>query len=528
MILRPDAARERIERFNREDNELYANAYPNAQAWDFLCDRIPHFDCPEPDLTEIYYFRWWTYRKHLRHTPEGWVVTEFLPDVNWAGKHNTIVCAAAHHFYEGRWLRAPEILDDYARFWFRGGGSVHDYAFWAADSILNRALVTGSLDLPLELLPDFVRLFEGWEHGGWPTPHPWVENTPRRDGRGLFWQIDTSDGMEFSIGGHGYRPSFNSYIFADARAIAALARQANQPELARTFAADADTLKRLVQETLWDPQLQFFVTYVNEAGAQPHYDWQQFAPHIYPAGARVDVREAIGFVPWAFNLPDAGYEAAWAQLTDPAGFRAPYGPTTAEQRHRNFRYAHTHDCLWNGESWPFATTQTLVALANLLNNYTQTVVTARDYLDLLLTYARSQTLPRPDGLVQPWLDENLDPYTGEWAARAKILARKPDPNDPNTYRGQDYNHSAFCDLVITGLVGLRPRPDNLVEVNPLAPSQWDFFCLDRIPYHGRDLTLLWDRTGNRYNRGRGLSLLVDGTRLAHREMLGRLTVELPA
>ena len=37
-----------------------------------------------------------------------------------------------------------------------------------------------------------------------------------------------------------------------------------------------------------------------------------------------------------------------------------------------------------------------------------------------------------------------------------------------------YNHSSFCDLVITGLVGLRPRADDLLEMNPLIPAgTWD-------------------------------------------------------
>jgi hypothetical protein len=40
----------------------------------------------------------------------------------------------------------------------------------------------------------------------------------------------------------------------------------------------------------------------------------------------VKTREAIGFVPWYFNLPDGGYEIAWKHLMDPKGFFAPFGP----------------------------------------------------------------------------------------------------------------------------------------------------------------------------------------------------------
>jgi len=42
---------------------------------------------------------------------------------------------AGHHFYEGRWLHDTQYLDNYARFWFRKGGSPRRYSFWSADAI---------------------------------------------------------------------------------------------------------------------------------------------------------------------------------------------------------------------------------------------------------------------------------------------------------------------------------------------------------------------------------------------------------
>ena len=55
---------------------------------------------------------------------------------------------------------------------------------------------------------------------------------------------------------------------------------------------------------------------------------------------------------------------------DPQGFQAPFGPTTAERRHPGFAVSYEgHECQWNGPSWPFATSVTLTALANVLNDY---------------------------------------------------------------------------------------------------------------------------------------------------------------
>ena len=74
------------------------------------------------------------------------------------------------------------------------------------------------------------------------------------------------------------------------------------------------------------------------------------------------MRELHGFTPWYFNLPDPTIRVAWKQLMDPQGFFAPFGPTTAEQRHPGFKLAYAgHECQWNGPSWPYATAVTLTA-----------------------------------------------------------------------------------------------------------------------------------------------------------------------
>jgi hypothetical protein len=82
-------------------------------------------------------------------------------------------------------------------------------------------------------------------------------------------------------------------------------------------------------------------------------------------------------------------------------------------------------------------------------------------------------------------------------------------------------------LIISGLVGLRPRADNILEVNPLLPAnKWDWFCLDNVLYHGKIITIIWDRTGSKYKKGKGLSIWANGKMLARSPELGRLTANL--
>jgi predicted GH43/DUF377 family glycosyl hydrolase len=473
-ILEPKSFEHYITRFNEDDKDQTSLSIPNGAAWSFLEQNIPWFDCPDKQFEETYYYRWWCYRKHLTKTPDGWVVTEFLPPVPWAGIYNTISCAAGHHLYEGRWLRDPQYAEDYARFWLLPEAQPRKYSFWAADACRALCLATGNKKFEQALLSNLAANYAAWERDNLGA-------------NGLFTQEDGKDGMEFSLGGSGFRPSINSYMYGDAKAISAMAAECGDQDMAHAYAEKASRIKSLVQINLWNKEQGFFET--------------ASAPDAKTSG----VREEIGFVPWYFNLPDLGYESAWKQLLDPKGFAAPFGPTTSERRAAGFMHPEDHDCLWNGPSWPYATTQTLAAMANLLDNYTQTVIGRQDYFDQLLSYARSQ---QKDG--RPWIAEDLDADTGKWIV--------------DLPRSIFYNHSGFADLVITGLVGLRPSPDNVVTVKPLAPpGSWDWFCLDGVPYHGQSLAVCWDKDGSHYGRGKGFRLYVNGRLAASREDLGELS-----
>ena len=230
-----------------------------------------------------------------------------------------------------------------------------------------------------------------------------------------------------------------------------------------------------------------------------------------PTNALLDTREEEGFVPWMFELPVAADSSAMAELLDPQGFAAAFGPTTAERRSRWFDYQAQTCCHWDGPSWPYETAQTLTGLANLLQDYpAQATVTRADYLNLLHTYAATQYR---NGV--PYVAEAHDADTADWIY--------------DSYNhSEDYNHSTFNDNVISGLIGLRGQPNDTLLVNPLAPASWNYFALENAPYHGHNVSVLWDRTGGRYNRGAGLRVFVDGHPAASRRTLGALVVPVGA
>ena len=52
--------------------------------------------------------------------------------------------------------------------------------------------------------------------------------------------------------------------------------------------------------------------------------------------------------------------------------------------------------------------------------------------------------------------------------------------------------------------------DNTLEISPLIPEDWDWFALDRVKYHDKIISVVWDRTGGRYGLGKGFTVSVDG------------------
>ncbi len=514
-VLKWDGFNAYIKEFNLTDEELFIQYLPNNQAEAFLGENIPLFNCPDQELEKTYYFRWWTFRKHIKKTPDGFVITEFLPNVSWAGKYNTINCPAAHHFYEGRWLRNQAYLQDYAKFWFRGGGALRSYSFWAPNSILAFASVHQDKDLVVGLLPDFVQNFKERE-----------KSNSCADG--LFWQIDDRDGMEVSIGGSGKRATINSYMYGDAKAIEQIATIAGEKEIKQEYGAKADKIRSLILSKLWDKKGNFFKTLpLNSTelnGLKEQRNKETFVRNSNDINKLVDARELHGYTPWYFNIPDKRHSIAWKYLLTTDGFKAPFGPTTAEQSHPGFKVVYIgHSCQWNGPSWPFSTSVTLRAMANLLHNYSQTIVSKSDYIQQLNTFSNSHRRINENGIEVCWIDENLNPFTGDWISRTMLKSQNALPKE----RGKDYNHSSFCDLIISDLIGVQPSMGNRLTIDPLIPSEyWDWFCLDQVKYHNKILTIVWDQNGSKYKKGKGFSVFVDGELKHNSEAIERVEIRL--
>lgn len=470
---------------------------------------IPLLDVPDKEIQEVYYFRWQTYKEHLVYTGAqyGYMASEFLSPVSYGAPYGGIVAAAGHHITEGRWLRDTKYGQDVANYWLSGPGQfpkpmreevnkdtsdwAHEYSFWAASALWKQYLATGDRDFIVGQLDNLVKQYRGWD-------------THYNESIGLYWQIPVWDATEYTAasyessdpyhGGAGFRPTINSYQYGDAWAISQIAALRGDSKLESEYRKRAESLQTALQKHLWDNNSKFY---------------KHRARDDNPSGALLGTREIMGYLPWAFNMPnDESRLVAFTQLTDSQGFSAKYGPTTAERRSKWFMYEAQNCCRWDGPSWPFATAQTLTAVENVLNNYpAQNYITSSDYFDMIQRYAKTQY---KNG--KPYFAEAHHPDTDKWIYDGEN-------------HSEDYNHSTFIDNVLAGLIGLRAQADDSIVVNPLTPTSWDYFAVENTPYHGHFITILWDKTGSHYNQGKGLRVYIDGKLAGSRETIGSIKVQ---
>ncbi|MGC4031275.1 MAG: hypothetical protein QM754_05950 [Tepidisphaeraceae bacterium] len=111
------------------------------------------------------------------------------------------------------------------KFWFTASDGqpepkFHFYSSWLAAAVFDRACVSGDWTFAVNLLDDLIADYAHWKQERQLTDGPFA---------GLYWQYDVRDGMEESITGSrkhkNARPTISSYMFANARAIAAIARR---------------------------------------------------------------------------------------------------------------------------------------------------------------------------------------------------------------------------------------------------------------------------------------------------------------
>lgn len=470
-------------------------------------DRIPFFESSDVDLTEVYYYRWKIFRAHQRDLGAyGFISTEFLNDVGWqTNPWASLNDATGFHIQEGRWCRDRRFKEDYATFIYSSDSKTRQFSESMAAAVWQGYLVDGVAVDAIAKLDAMKSVYEAWNDSFDSSKGLyWVE--PLRDATEYtISSIDATNGVDGFTGGNSFRPSINSYQYANAKAIAGLAEiQGNAQDVVDSYNQKAASIKSIVQDKLWNSTFEHFIDRFQVNNTFVRY-WDF-----------IRGRELVGFVPWTHDLPDDSvfFAQAWKHILDTSKLAGPHGLRTVEPSYqyymRQYRYEGTNpECQWNGPVWPFQTTQVLTGLANFLDHYPDgvqsAVIGSSEYIKLLQQYAKLHYNPSRGGILD--LEEDYYPDTG-----APIVGLKRSPH---------YFHSGYIDLILTGLVGIRPKAEDALEVNPLINgSLVTYFRADRILYHGHDVAIQWDVDGSHYGT-LGLQLEIDGKIVASSPTLQR-------
>ena len=446
IVLDPADYAHYVAEFNAQDHEAGRKPDSQRRGWEWIAANVPLFDCPDRAV-----------RANLllplvdvpqAHPPDArtaCVLTEFLTPVGHAGPHNTISCAFGHHLAEGRWLRDQRLLDEYTRFWFRSGPNggpaahFHKYSSWAAAALYDRYLVTLDRDFVVDLLDDLVA---DYERLGIRAPAPrrvvLAIRRARRHGR-----IDHRQP-------HGEKhPADDQQLHGRQRPRdRANCRRSPAAATWRTdFDAKSEALRRKMIAALWDAK---------------------------PSSSRCGSRTAACPTPAKRSASFPGCSTWPARSTPPRGDSSPTRPASwrraasrppsgAIRSSARMASARANGTAPSGRSPPARRSPAWPTCCAARRSPTSRAAT---YFDATANLRRAHQQRRQ--AVHRRIPRR---NTGEWLITG-----------PKAAEAADYNHSTFCDLVITGLVGLVPRDDDRIEVDPLLPADaWDWFCLDGCP-----------------------------------------------
>ncbi|HEX8201857.1 MAG TPA: hypothetical protein VF590_15380, partial [Isosphaeraceae bacterium] len=493
---------------------------------------LAYFDCSDPWVRKMYYHRAYNLRKNMLDPRLGRMKWPTQSEGRWRSPWypNVISYGAGHQVREARWLRDPKFWQGHLRTWAENekpdgvypshvtpaGPAGGQYTDWITSTAWDGSLVHPDKDFLAQVVDKLAANVRGWQTVYDPDgdglllvdDHWWT---------GMEWQpsffhdsdykTDPKDTGRPARRVRLERVDLTAYNYGNAVAVARIYRLLDRPEKAQEFEELAGKIARAVAAKMWDPRGQFFLSL------------------RFDDKAPIPDKEIIGVYPFYFGmLPRGqGFEAAWASILDPEQFWTPWPVASASKRSPAYAQegwptepGRGTGCMWNGPTWPHANSIVMTAMARTIRadreaGQSSSPLTTGHLWELFSSFTRAQY--RDQDMTYPWTGEF---YNGE-TARWKTAER-------------DYNHSTWLDVLIPELLGLVPRADDVLEVDPLVPeAKLTHFLLDGQHYHGHDVTIAWDAPDgdDHYGDGRqGLDVYLDGRRVASAPGLSRLVIDL--
>lgn len=494
-------SRKREDPFPGLPSDFFERHRREYHAW--FAANVPYFDAPDPGFKKMWYYRWWV----VRFNENEFDAPDLRGTSFYEGKlgfDNVISFAVPVQLKELAYLRDGRFALSQAQNSYRNLSSIgavvdppgspywgEMYSQWIALALAETHRVHPIPAAELRaLLPRIASDVRAWmkhfDADGDGLPE---RIAPRLTGYDLdilsFWYFHGLKLDPYARLTALERVDFASFVFANARGAAELAEAGGDGALAAEMRQVAATIRGAVLERLWDDEAGFFF------------------PQRASDDARIPIRELHGFFPFTMGLaPDEpGYTRALGKLVDADEFWARFGPVITSQ-------AHYREWTWEMDGLtrniaPHPITMGARTALEAAKHYRTGPIRAAHFMELMRRY---------NDLVYPGVHPN-DPY---WRPNANEYFSKWEPGRgsprPEASDISHDFHSAYNYLIVEGAVGLTPRADAVIELQPLA-REWEYFLLDRLRHRGRDLTIVWDKPDGRQRYERfpeGFSLYIDG------------------
>ena len=493
------------------------------QAW--YDENCPRFECSDETVTRLWWYRWFVARHNYVNPAIGNLTHPLFYEGKHGGYARGITASAPLIINETRWLRDAAYCHGmlrnyigtqpehglYRDLWVdrirglepgREGNPDPGYeeflpaAFWGA------LLVHPDHELLEEAAASSVANIEGLrelrDRNGNLLLNPGGHHMTQEHAPSFTHFHDYADYYDYT---ELERPDYSAFFYASLCAAAAVNRKLGRRRDAEWFQNLAARCAEAICEHLWDPKDKYFYS-IRESD-----------------GKYARCREANGFFPFAFNaVPDKPkYHAAIKYLLDEDELLTPWPFATASRKCPAFSPHPEHwgeeeksgQCLWNGPTWPYTNSILTEAMANIIRNHSQELITPEILCAFVGKFARMMC-EGPDG-KSPLVREYYDGQSGEgWGC-------------------PDYFHSSFNDLIVRFMCGLVPVEANELVIDPLCAG-WSYFRLEGLRYRGHDVSIIYDTRpeGERYDDIEpGLTVIIDGEIAAHQPDLAPLTMELP-
>lgn len=477
--------------------------------WD---ENIPYIDVPNKAIQKAIDYRWWLERFNvLDANIPGYDYQYPVTIEGVLGYNNAIALTQPMHLQDTKWMRSAYLpygqllsvgnssqssafLDNPGN---RGNWNNHYGQYIATAGLEAFNVIGGNADIANTFAYYFEHDAKGQlEHYGNHSS----SSTPESNliaYNSVYMTGNDADTISMHYPGVGTYKMHgeNAYVYGAANAAGKLYQVAGNTAKATELTTLASDIQSDILEYLWCNKDSAFET----RAVQPT---SAFAVHNPDQPNLVKLTESNNF----------NYFSEYAVPTDAASV-AKYGKALEK-----LKYA---------DEFPIFPYYTADQVDNKLqpggsNNFSNInfTVQARAYEAALRAYdpTHQYVTPKMLSTMVEWCAWNMYPDSGDVRYpnnneffNADSAANK-DGNYPY-YRSWIYHNilGNYNYIFVEDMAGLRPRSDNKIELSPID-FEYDHFMVDNLRYHGKDVTIVWDKIDGKKNYSNlpeGYSLYID-------------------